>query len=63
MAKGVALYDVLYETEFGNVTIYNKSEMDILIMLILLLSVAFLVLLERKLLGGLQLRTGPVNVR
>lgn len=32
-------------------------------MLIILLSVAFLVLLERKLLGGVQLRTGPTNVR
>jgi len=32
------------------------------ITLIMLLSVAFLVLLERKLLGGVQLRTGPVNV-
>jgi len=31
-------------------------------MLIILLSVAFLVLLERKLLGGVQLRTGPTNV-
>jgi len=31
-------------------------------MLIILLSVAFIVLLERKLLGGVQLRTGPVNV-
>jgi len=29
----------------------------------MLLSVAFLVLLERKLLGGVQLRTGPTNVR
>lgn len=29
----------------------------------MLLSVAFMVLLERKLLGGVQLRTGPVNVR
>lgn len=29
----------------------------------ILLSVAFLVLLERKLLGGVQLRTGPTNVR
>jgi len=28
----------------------------------ILLSVAFLVLLERKLLGGVQLRTGPTNV-
>lgn len=33
-----------------------------MITLIMLLSVAFLVLLERKLLGGVQLRTGPVNV-
>jgi len=32
-------------------------------MLIILLSVAFLVLLERKLLGGVQLRTRPTNVR
>merc|ERR1712157_28949 len=31
-------------------------------MLIILLSVAFLVLLERKLLGGVQLRTRPTNV-
>lgn len=31
-------------------------------MLMILLSVAFIVLLERKLLGGVQLRTGPVNV-
>lgn len=31
-------------------------------MLMMLLSVAFLVLLERKLLGGVQLRTGPNNV-
>lgn len=31
--------------------------------LIMLLSVAFLVLLERKLLGGVQLRTRPTNVR
>jgi NADH:ubiquinone oxidoreductase subunit H len=31
--------------------------------LIILLSVAFLVLLERKLLRGVQLRTRPINVR
>jgi len=31
--------------------------------LMILLSVAFLVLLERKLLGGVQLRTRPTNVR
>jgi len=31
-------------------------------MLVLLLSVAFIVLLERKLLRGVQLRTGPTNV-
>lgn len=29
---------------------------------VLLLAVAFLVMLERKLLGGLQLRTGPLYV-
>merc|ERR1712048_683162 len=35
----------------------------VVIMLMLLLSVAFLVLLERKLLGGVQLRTRPTSVR
>lgn len=29
----------------------------------LLLRVAFLVMIERKLLGGLQLRTGPLSTR
>jgi NADH-quinone oxidoreductase subunit H len=31
--------------------------------ILLLLSVAFIVMIERKLLGGLQLRTGPLFVR
>merc|ERR1712176_928001 len=35
----------------------------IIMILMILLSVAFLVLLERKLLGGVQLRTRPTNVR
>jgi len=54
--------DVFYKTKFDNGDFYVKTCLVILAMLILLLSVAFLVLLERKLLRGVQLRTGPFNV-
>jgi len=54
----------VYKTICGDFIVYNEgSLMVIMIILMLLLSVAFLVLLERKVLGGVQLRTGPVNVR
>jgi len=60
--RGFTYVDVFYKTKFDNGFFYVKACLVILAMLILLLSVAFLVLLERKLLRGVQLRTGPFNV-
>lgn len=58
----IAYIDFLYKAECNNGGLYIETCMIILIILILLLSVAFLVLLERKLLRGVQLRTRPFNV-